>query len=89
MQRHLLCATFGVTVADHDDDGNGPDPEPEFITQDQADEIEKHLGNLPDKKRQSVLNFAQCETIESMGAKFYAKVVSKLKASIKKSDDSN
>ena len=89
MQRQLLCSIFGVTVSDTDDDGNGPDPEPEFITQDQADEIEKYLGNLPDKKRQSVLNFAQCETIESMSAQWYPKVIDNLKASIKKSDDNN
>ena len=83
MQRHLLCATFGVIVADHDDDGNGKDPEPEFITQDQADEIEKYLGNLPEKTRKSVLDLCKCGTIEAMDSRWYTKVTNKLKASIK------
>lgn len=82
MQRHLLCATFGVTVADDDNDGNTDDVPPEFITQDQADEIEKYLGNLPAAIRKSVLELCKCETIESIESRWHKTVLGKLKASI-------
>jgi len=87
MQRNLLCSIFGVTVSDTDDDGNGGGPD--FITEAQADEIEKYLGNLPDETRQTVLELCECESIDQMESRWLITVVNKLKASIGKQDESN
>jgi len=85
IQRHLLLATFGVTVSDTDDDGNGGQGE-DLITEAQADEIEKYLGNLDDEIRQGVLDLCQIDTIDQIPTDMYKGIVKKLKLSIGKQE---
>ena len=83
MQRQLLCATFGVTVSDTDDDGNGGEDATQYITEDQVDEIEKYLGNMDESKRKGVLKLCQCDSISEIESKWYDQVVKRLKLSVK------
>jgi len=87
MQRQLLCATFGVTVADEDNDGNTTDAPVEFITQEQADEIHVYIGNQedPEQCKANMLKLCQCETIESMSLKWFDTVIKKLKKGVDQS----
>jgi len=86
MQRQHLCSIFAVTVSDTDDDGNGGTDEPELITQDQVDEINKYLDNIndPDTKAR-MLKMCGVETVEEIGANWYNTVINKLKAGLDKS----
>jgi len=85
MQRQLLCSIFGVVVSDTDDDGTGGGGA-KFITDDQVDQIEKYLSNLPDEKRQGVLDLCQIDSIDQMPPAYFDGVVKKLKLSIDKQD---
>lgn len=83
--RYMICPALNITLDDQVDD-DGQSAGGGLITQDQADEIEKYLGNLPDSTRESVLKLAQCESIDQMQTKWFDGVVKKLKLSIDKQD---
>ncbi len=84
MQRQLLCSIFGVTVADDDNDGNEP---VETLREDQVNDIEKYLSELPDDKRAGVLQLAGVNAIDDIESKFYHVIVKKLKATLDAQDN--
>ena len=85
MQRNLLCSIFGVTVADTDNDGNTNDS-PTAITEKQADEIERYIGNLPEGQRAKILKFAKCESVEQIESSKFALIIQTLKDKLEKQE---
>jgi len=86
IQRNLLCSIFGVTVADDDNDGNKePDP-PKTISENQVDQIETYIGNLPKGTREKILELVKVESISQITEAWFGVVIAKLKASLKKQE---
>lgn len=89
--RYIVCPALGIILEDEtDDDGeaSGEDEKPEYITQDQIDEIETFLGNLngSDNVRAAIFALTGCESLDKIQSHFFTKIIAKLRVTLEKQE---
>lgn len=81
LQRYTLLALTGLATHDQDDDGKTS--EVKYITKKQVSEITDMI-NSTESDEAVLLKWAKAESIEQIPASFYGKIISSLKAKVKK-----
>lgn len=85
LERYTFCALTGTVTADMDDDGN-TSKQPQFITDNQADEITKILHDT-DSDFVGFLKWAGVATVKDIGRKDFRRIMAALEAKAKKQRD--
>lgn len=79
-KRYALCAALGIVTGD-DDDGHAGGSS--YVTREQVQELSAMLRNCPEGTMESLLSWADCESLEEIPAAKFAGASKALKAKLK------